>query len=198
MSILACFLIRLRVCTKRIMITNRTPMMPIHKLRTAYSMNFSLFSKIWKINLTSKTSVTFSVAPVFVRPLVTVNWIVVNLNCKGWWNLQALLSVLQLVMKVFTVGDETYIGTCRTVPVSLITDCKSYATKILNRSNVTKELLPLRKSTVFIQSLTKPNMPSSDPFPLFSPGTIVMHSSVLFLAVSAKDSNIKRLQKPVL
>ena len=31
-------------------------------------------------------------------------------------------------MKLFTVGDETYIGTHRTVPVSFMTNCKSYAT----------------------------------------------------------------------
>ena len=28
-------------------------------------------------------------------------------------------------MKLFTVGDETYIGTHRTVPVSFVTNCKS-------------------------------------------------------------------------
>ena len=43
-------------------------------------------------------------------------------------NLQALSSLLQLVMKLFTVSDETYIGTDRTVPVSFVTDCKSYTT----------------------------------------------------------------------
>ena len=31
-------------------------------------------------------------------------------------------------MKLFTVGDETYIGKHRTVPVSFMTDCKSYTT----------------------------------------------------------------------
>ena len=49
------------------------------------------------------------------HPLVMVT------NCKGWQNLQVLSSLLQLVMKLFTVSDKTYIGTHRTVPVSLST-----------------------------------------------------------------------------
>ena len=39
-----------------------------------------------------------------------------------------MVSLLQSVTKLFTVSDETYIGTHRTVPVSFMTDCKSYAT----------------------------------------------------------------------
>ena len=38
---------------------------------------------------------------------------------------------------------------------------------------------------------------SSDAFPLFSSGTIVMHSSVLFLAVSAKHGYFERLHPQV-
>ena len=71
----------------------------------------------------------------FIHPLpvppplvtVTVNWIAVEVDCKGWWNLQLVASLLQLVTKLFTVGDETYIGTHRTATVSFITNCKSYA-----------------------------------------------------------------------
>ena len=48
-------------------------------------------------------------------PLVMVNQIVFNLDCKVWQNLQVLLSLLQLVMKFFTVTD------CK----SYTTDCKS-------------------------------------------------------------------------
>ena len=53
--------------------------------------------------------------------------IVVKVDCKGRQNLQSVASLLQSVMKHFTVSDETYIGTHRTMPVTFITDCKSYA-----------------------------------------------------------------------
>ena len=39
-----------------------------------------------------------------------------------------MVSLLQLVTKLFTVSDKTYIGTHKTVPVSFMTDCKSYTT----------------------------------------------------------------------
>ena len=81
-------------------------------------------------------------------PLVTVNWIVVNPDCKGWRNLQSLSSLLQLVMKLFTVGDETYIGTHRTVPVSFITDCKSYATDCKSNDSACKFCQPLQSVTI--------------------------------------------------
>ena len=35
---------------------------------------------------------------------------------------------LQSVTKLFTVREETYIGIHRTVPVSFMTNCKSYTT----------------------------------------------------------------------
>ena len=72
---------------------------------------------------------SFHSPPLPVRPpLVTVKWIVVKVDCKCWWNLQLVASLLQSVTKLFTVGDKTYIGTHRTVPVSFMTDCKSYTT----------------------------------------------------------------------
>ena len=49
-------------------------------------------------------------------------------DCK---NLQSVIKLkigddtfLQSVTKLFTVGDKTYIGIHRIVPVSFITDCK--------------------------------------------------------------------------
>ena len=77
-----------------------------------------------------------------------VNWIVVNPDCKGWQNLQSLLSLLQLVMKLFTVGDETYIGTHRTAPVSFFTDCKSYATDCKSDDSACKFCQPLQSVTI--------------------------------------------------
>ena len=43
-------------------------------------------------------------------------------------HLPSVVSLLQLVTKLFPVVDETYIGTNSTVHVSFITDCKSYTT----------------------------------------------------------------------
>ena len=81
-------------------------------------------------------------------PLVIVNRIVVNLDCKGWQNLQSLSSLLQSVMKLFTVGNETYIGTHRTVPVSFITDCKSYAIDCKSDDSDCKFCQPLQSVTI--------------------------------------------------
>ena len=81
-------------------------------------------------------------------PLVTVNRIAVNLDCKGWRNLQSLLSLLQSVVKLFTVGDETYIGTHRTAPVSFVTDCKSYATDCKSNDSACNFCQPLQSVTI--------------------------------------------------
>ena len=81
-------------------------------------------------------------------PLVTVNRIAVNPDCKGWRNLQSLSSLLQSVTKLFTVGDETYIGTHRTVPVSFVTDCRSYATDCKSNDSAYKFCQPLQSVTI--------------------------------------------------
>ena len=77
-----------------------------------------------------------------------VNWIAVNPDCKGWQNLQSLSALLQLVTKHFTVGDETYIGTYRTVPLSFVTDCKNYATNCKSDDSACKFCQPLQSVTI--------------------------------------------------
>ena len=77
-----------------------------------------------------------------------VNQIVVNLDCTGWWNLQVLSSLLQWVTKLFTVSDETYIGTHRRAPVSFITDCKSYANNCKSDDSTCKFCQPLQSVMV--------------------------------------------------
>ena len=74
--------------------------------------------------------------------------IAVNLDCKGWWNLQAQSSLFQSVTKHFTVSGETYIGTHRTVPVSFVTNCKSYATNCKSDNSICKFCHPLQLVTV--------------------------------------------------
>ena len=49
---------------------------------------------------------------------------------------------------IFTVGDETYIGTHRTVPVSLIANCKSYATDCKRDNSACKFCQPLQSVTI--------------------------------------------------
>ena len=53
---------------------------------------------------------------------------------------------LQLVMKLFTVGDETYICTYWTAPASFVSDCKSYATDC--KSDMTKFCQLLQSVTI--------------------------------------------------
>ena len=95
------------------------------------------------------SGVMFSIAPsTSMPPLLTVNWIAVNLDCTGWQNLQALSSLLLSVMELFTVSDETYIGTHRIVPVSFITDCKSYATNCKSDNSTCTFCQPLQSLTI--------------------------------------------------
>ena len=91
-----------------------------------WSFSFSLSLSL-SVNGPLVAGVTFSIASSLSMPhLVMVNWIAVNLDCKGWQNLQVLSSLLQSVTKLFTVSDETYIGTHRTAPVSFITHCYKF------------------------------------------------------------------------
>ena len=70
----------------------------------------------------------------------------------------------------FTVGDETYIGTHRTVPVGFMTDCKSYTTNCKSdTANCCKFCQNLQSVTVAINAIwltitrgvieIKPSMP---------------------------------------
>ena len=50
--------------------------------------------------------------------------------------------------KLFTVNDETYIGTHRTAPISFVTDCESYTTDCKSDNSTCKFHQPLQSVTV--------------------------------------------------
>ena len=84
---------------------------------------------------------------------MTVNWIVVKVDCKCWWNLQSVASLLQSLMKLFTVVEETYMGTHRTAPVSFIADCKSYTTDCKSDMANCKFCQSLQLATVAVNTI---------------------------------------------
>ena len=64
-----------------------------------------------------------------------------------------MASLLQSVTELFTVGDETYIGTHRTVPVSFMTDCKSYTTNYKSDTTNCKFYQHFQSATLAINAI---------------------------------------------